>query len=189
MEKDAAELGCVAVQELHDAPITALVPVWDGRLVASASLDGSVFLWDGCTGAFVRTLAEELGPIDCLAGAGPFLWCVDVNRTLSIWSVGGERREQTVRRASAPAPAEAEDDSGGDDDDRCSPAGADVAMADEEAPAPRWRRPSKPSPADKKSKRRRASATIASLLRGSDAAKAESGGKRVLGSHRDSDAK
>lgn len=182
----------MAVQELHDAPITALVPVWDGRLIASASLDGSVFLWDGCTGAFVRTLAEELGPIDCLAGVGPFLWCVDVNRTLSIWRVGGEPEsggEQTVRRATAPAPEEDGDDSGGDDDDRCSPAGAEVAMADEEAPAPSWRRPSKPSPADKKSKRRRASATIASLLRGSDAVKAESGGKRVLGSHRDSDAK
>jgi WD40 repeat protein/serine/threonine protein kinase len=71
----------------HSSRITALAYSLDGRLVASASYDGKVCLWNSETGALVQTLQGHNGRVHCLAfqPGGNLLASGGYDETVRIW--------------------------------------------------------------------------------------------------------
>jgi WD40 repeat protein len=61
----------------------------DGRTIASASLDGTVKLWDAVAGAELRTLRGHAGSVTCCAFSadGRRLVSGSFDRTLRVWDV------------------------------------------------------------------------------------------------------
>ncbi|CAG8491779.1 7743_t:CDS:2 [Ambispora leptoticha] len=61
----------------------------DGRLIASASFDNSVKLWDGSTGKFIASLRGHVGPVYqvCWSSDSRMLISASKDSTLKIWDL------------------------------------------------------------------------------------------------------
>lgn len=79
----------LAVLEGHFAPVTDIVFSPDGTLIATASRDGSLSLWNPMTGAQVFILQGHTHPVTSVAfqPEGSLLASGDENGTLRLWNV------------------------------------------------------------------------------------------------------
>jgi ribosome assembly protein 4 len=61
----------------------------DGRLIASASFDNSVKLWDGHSGKFIASLRGHVGPVYqvCWSSDSRMLISSSKDTTLKIWDL------------------------------------------------------------------------------------------------------
>ena len=74
------------VLEGHRKPVTRLRAAPDGSYLLSASLDGSVRMWDPATGHLIRALSHTKAVSDCdVAPDGSFIVSVSNDRALRIW--------------------------------------------------------------------------------------------------------
>ena len=74
----------------NDGPITDLIYSPDGSLIATASKDGNVRLWDAADGSPVRTLSGHGGGVNSIAFSpdGALLASGSDDRTAKLWNIG-----------------------------------------------------------------------------------------------------
>jgi len=73
----------------HDGPITDIIYSPDGSLIATASKDGNVRLWDAANGSSVRTISGHNGGVNSIAFSpdGALLASGSDDRTAKLWNV------------------------------------------------------------------------------------------------------
>jgi len=73
----------------HDGPITDIIYSPDGSLIATASLDGSIRIWDAADGSPIRTLTGHSGGVNSIAFSpdGAMLASGSDDRTAALWNV------------------------------------------------------------------------------------------------------
>ena len=73
----------------HEGPVTDIVYSPDGSLIATASKDGNVRLWDAADGSPVRTLSGHGGGVNSIAFSpdGALLASGSDDRTAKLWNV------------------------------------------------------------------------------------------------------
>ena len=83
----------VARLQGHQRPINALAFAPDGRLLATASFDGSVRLWRSADGKFVAALRGHVGPVYQVGWSGDSRLVVSGSRdsTMKVWDVASRK--------------------------------------------------------------------------------------------------
>ncbi len=73
----------------HEGPVTDIVYSPDGSLIATASLDGSIRIWDAADGTPIRTMTGHGGGINSIAFSpdGQLIVSGSDDRTARLWSV------------------------------------------------------------------------------------------------------
>jgi WD40 repeat protein len=76
----------------HDDVVTSVAFFSNGKVIVSASRDGTVKLWDADTGRILRTLTDHGGPVLSVAASpdGKRLAAAGFGSTIVIWSAAGE---------------------------------------------------------------------------------------------------
>src|SRR5579864_321487 len=98
-----------------DKAITALAYSSDGRILAAASLDGTVQIWNGDgtnTGKSVVTSSQEVYAI-AISPNGKLLATAGSNSEIQIWDLNGRRELRKLRGHKGPVPALAFSPDGG----------------------------------------------------------------------------
>lgn len=82
----------------HEGTITDLVFSPDGSLLATASLDGTIRIWDAADGSPIRTLRGHSGGVNSIAFSpdGEQLASGSDDRTARIWSVSDGSLQRTL---------------------------------------------------------------------------------------------
>lgn len=73
----------------HDAPIQKVAFSRDGRAIASASLDGSVKLWEAGTAKFLTSFVGHRGEVRAIAFSDTILATGGLDRTIKLWQPDG----------------------------------------------------------------------------------------------------
>jgi WD40 repeat protein len=83
----------------HLRQITAVAVIADGKTAASASLDGSVKVWDVAGGQILATLVGHKGPVHSVAFApdGRQLVSAGADKTVHVWKVPGGKQYQELK--------------------------------------------------------------------------------------------
>ena len=84
--------------EGHSSDVNAVAFSLDGKLLASASGDRTVKLWDAGTGAALQTLEGHLGNVNAVAFSpdGKLLASASGDRTVKLWDASSGAALQTL---------------------------------------------------------------------------------------------
>ena len=82
----------------HEGPVTDIVYSPDGSLIATASLDGSIRIWDAADGSPVRTMTGHGGGVNAIAFSpdGQLIVSGSDDRTARLWSVADGSPQLTL---------------------------------------------------------------------------------------------
>ncbi|KAJ3316453.1 Notchless protein 1, partial [Gonapodya sp. JEL0774] len=71
----------------HQQPVTGISFSPDSTFIASASFDGSVKLWHGATGKFLRSMRGHVGPVFCVTFSpdGRMVASGSRDSTVKVW--------------------------------------------------------------------------------------------------------
>lgn len=87
MQSDRSQNVCVRTLQGHTAEIVSCDFSHDGQLLATASYDGTVSIWDPNTGTCLRTLAEHNGPhVYCCAFSHSGLLATASGTLVKLWN-------------------------------------------------------------------------------------------------------
>ncbi|GBG31627.1 WD repeat-containing protein 5 [Hondaea fermentalgiana] len=92
------QLGLSHVLRGHRGSVSCVKFSPDGDLLATASVDGLVILWDGVSGAYVRTLEGHQGGVSTVAWSpdGVLLCSASDDRTVRLWEAATGRIVRTL---------------------------------------------------------------------------------------------
>ena len=83
----------------HDGPVNALAFSSDGRVLASASEDKTIKLWDALRMRNLHTLADHIRAVSCVAFSSNGRWLASgsADKTIKVWEVGTGRLTHTFK--------------------------------------------------------------------------------------------
>src|SRR2546423_5370471 len=90
--------GCLQTLEGHTDIVRTVTFSPDGKVLASASHDNTIWLWDTATGAHVQTLEGHIGPVFAVAFSpnGETIASASRDKTVRLWETSTGKPKNTL---------------------------------------------------------------------------------------------